>query len=59
MTVLELRYDELMTESRPTLLGDLQARIERGLYEVDVDAVAGAIVDRLRSGGLGPGSQCS
>ena len=59
MTVLELRYDELMTESRPTLLEDLQDRIERGLYEIDVDAVAGAIVDRLRGGALGSGRQCS
>jgi len=56
MTVLELRYDDLMTGSRPTLLDDLRDRIERGLYEVDVDAVAGAIVERLRRGA---GPQCS
>jgi hypothetical protein len=59
MTVLELRYDDLMTESRPTLLEDLQDRIERGLYEIDVDAVAGAMVERLRWGAPGSGPQCS
>jgi anti-sigma28 factor (negative regulator of flagellin synthesis) len=59
MTVLELRYDDLMTDSRPALLEDLQDRIARGLYEVDADAVAGAIVDRLRGGGAGHGAQCS
>ena len=43
--------DVLMADARTSMQSEAEGRFEIALYEIDPDAVAGAIVERLLAGG--------